>query len=126
MTLPSRFHATPAEIDTYLRTILAEDVYLNFQQAIGEHAIGQTVEDVQMVRAAADNEGHFNNDWREGWDDVIDRIDPDRNGPYPAQLITFAEVGRPCAECPETTEAGRAYCSTRCRNAADQHENGGH
>jgi hypothetical protein len=29
--LPSRFSATPAEVDAYLRTILAEDVYLRFQ-----------------------------------------------------------------------------------------------
>jgi hypothetical protein len=43
--LPSRLHATPAEVDAYLRTILAEDVYLRFQQAIGDHAIAQTVED---------------------------------------------------------------------------------
>lgn len=88
--LPSRFHATPAEVDAYLRTILAADTYLRFQQAIGDHAIAQTVEDVQAVRAAADNEGLFNNDWREGWDDVIDRIDPDRgNGQYPVKLIDF-------------------------------------
>ena len=32
------------------------------------------------------------------------------------------EGGRPCAECPQTAPAGRAYCSTRCRNAADQHD----
>lgn len=90
--LPSHFHATPAEIDAYLRTILAEDTYLRFQQTIGEHAIAQTVEDVQVVRAAADNEGLYNNDWREGWDDVIDRIDPDRgNGPYPVKLIELPE-----------------------------------
>lgn len=29
---------------------------------------------------------------------------------------------RPCAECPETAPEGRAYCSTRCRNAADSHD----
>jgi hypothetical protein len=87
---PARLE-TPAEIDAHLRTILTEDAYLRFQQTIGEHAIGQTVDDVQMVRAAADNEGLFNNDWREGWDDVTDRIDPDRNGPYPVKLIEFPE-----------------------------------
>jgi hypothetical protein len=91
--LPSRFNATPAEVDAYLRTILAEDTYLRFQQTIGDHAIAQTVEDAQAVRAAADNEGLFNNGWREGWDDVIDRIDPDRdNGPYPVKLIEFPDA----------------------------------
>ena len=87
--LPNRLTATPAEIDAHLRTILAEDVYLRFQQAISDRAIAQTVEDVQAVRAAADNEGLHNTEWREGWDDVIDRIDPDRNDPYPVKLIDF-------------------------------------
>lgn len=32
------------------------------------------------------------------------------------------EGGRPCAECPEIAPRGRAYCSTRCRNAADCHD----
>lgn len=87
--LPSRFHATPADVDAYLRTILAEDTYLRFQQTIGEHAIAQTVEDTDVVRAGADNEGLYNNDWREGWDDYRDRVDPDQNGPYPVKLIEF-------------------------------------
>jgi hypothetical protein len=87
--LPDRFHATPIEVDTYLRTILAEDVYLRFQQTIGEHAIAQTVEDAGAVRASADNEGLYNNAWREGWDDAIGRVDPDQNGPYPVKLIEF-------------------------------------
>ena len=91
--LPSRSNATPAEVDAHLRSILDEATYLRFQQAIGEHAISQTVEDVQAVRAAADNEGLYNNDWREGWDDVIDRIDPDRdNGTYPVKLIEFSDA----------------------------------
>lgn len=87
--LPSRFTATPAEIDAHLRAILAEDVYLRFQQTIGEHAIAQTVEDVDVVRAAADNEGLYNNDWREGWDDFRDRVAPNQNAPYPVKLIDF-------------------------------------
>lgn len=87
--LPSRFHATPAEVDAYLRTILAEDVYLRFQQTIGDHAIAQTMEDADVVRAGADNEGLHNNDWREGWDDFRDRVDPDQNCPYPVALIEF-------------------------------------
>ena len=87
--LPSRFTATPAEVDAHLRTILAEDTYLRFQQEIGAHALTETVEDVQTIRAAADNEGLYNASWREGWDDVIDRIDPDRNGPCPTKLIEF-------------------------------------
>jgi hypothetical protein len=33
--------------------------------------------------------------------------------------------GRPCAECLVTAPAGRAYCSTRCHNAADRHDQDG-
>jgi hypothetical protein len=125
--LPSRFHATPAEIDAYLRTILAEDTYLRFQQTIGEHAIAQTVEDTDIVRAAADNEGLYNNDWREGWDDYRDRVDPDRNDPYPVKLIEFpatpdersspVDLSTPCArpDCEHTLNwhTGKHGCVAR-------------
>ncbi|MFL1904826.1 hypothetical protein ACJWDR_37840 [Streptomyces tauricus] len=85
-----KLDATAAEVDAYLRTILAEDAYLKFQQTIGEHAIAQTVEDTDVVRAAADNEGLYTNDWREGWDDYRDRVDPDQNASYPVELVEFA------------------------------------
>jgi hypothetical protein len=87
--LPNRFTATPAEVDAHLRRILAEDTYLRYQQAIGERVLTGTVEDVDVVRAAADNEGLYNSAWREGWDDYRDRVDPDQNGPRPVKLIEF-------------------------------------
>ncbi|MFF3094158.1 hypothetical protein [Streptomyces cyaneofuscatus] len=86
---PSRFSATPAQIDTFLRATLAEDTYLSFQQAIGAHVLEEAVEDAGTVRASADNDGLYNPDWREGWDDAIERVDPDRNGPCPTRLIEF-------------------------------------
>ncbi|GAP46940.1 hypothetical protein [Streptomyces azureus] len=89
---PSRFHATPAQIDAYLRTILAEDTHLRYQQAIGEHALAEAIEDAATVRASADSEGLYNANWREGWDDAISRVDPDQNGPTPSTLITFADA----------------------------------
>lgn len=90
--LPSRLNATPAQIDAYLRTILAEDVYLRFQQTIGEYALAEVVEDAQKVRASADNDGLYNADWREGWDDAIERVDPDLCGPSPSALIVFPDA----------------------------------
>lgn len=36
--------------------------------------------------------------------------------------VPVAPEAAPCAECPETAPFGRAYCSTRCRNAADRHD----
>ncbi|MFF7631403.1 hypothetical protein [Streptomyces cyaneofuscatus] len=89
---PSRFSATPAQIDTFLRAILAEDTYLGFQQAIGAHVLEEAVEDAGTVRASADNDGLYSADWREGWDDAIERVDPDRNGPCPTELIQFGEA----------------------------------
>lgn len=88
---PSRFSATPAEVDAFLRQRFAEDTYLGFQQAISAHALEEAVEDAGAVRASADNDGLYNADWREGWDDAIERVDPDRNGPCPARLIQFGE-----------------------------------
>ncbi|MER5694866.1 hypothetical protein ACWDBO_31150 [Streptomyces mirabilis] len=93
---PSRFNATPSDVDHFLRRILAEDTYLHYQQAVGEQALSEAVEDAQTVRASADNDGLYNADWREGWDDAIQRVDPDHNGPCPSALITFTdeEAGR--------------------------------
>lgn len=31
----------------------------------------------------------------------------------------------PCAECPAEVPAGTTYCSTRCRNASDCHDDEG-
>ncbi|MFF4552778.1 hypothetical protein [Streptomyces sp. NPDC001422] len=48
--------------------------------------------------------------------------------PHSHEVLTRTKSGiakaapRPCAECPETAPTGRAYCSTRCRNAADRHD----
>jgi len=38
---------TPAQIDAYLRTILAADAYLGFQQAIGERVLDEAVQDAK-------------------------------------------------------------------------------
>lgn len=53
---------------------------------------------------------------------VIDHFEPAQ--PLARDFGPMARTtgGRPCAECPETAPRGRAYCSTRCRNAADCHD----
>lgn len=33
-----------------------------------------------------------------------------------------APAAAPCAECPTRVPAGTTYCSSRCRNAADCHD----
>ncbi|WP_225825610.1 hypothetical protein [Streptomyces naphthomycinicus] len=122
--LPSRFNATPAEIDAHLRSILAEDVYLRFQQTIGEHAIAQTVEDAGAVRAAADNEGLYNNDWREGWDDAIDRAHPDQNGPYPVKLIEFHVAVEPQPVSRALPPRDAVCANPECRHSGADHHHG--
>ncbi|MFB7845464.1 hypothetical protein ACFC34_00310 [Streptomyces sp. NPDC056053] len=88
---PSHSSATPAEIDAHMRQLFSEDAYLRYQQAIGEHVLAEAVEDTQVVRASADNDGLYNADWREGWDDAIERIDPDLNDPCPSTLLTLSD-----------------------------------
>lgn len=87
---PSHSSATPAEIDAHVRRLFSEDAYLRYQQAIGEHVLAEAVEDAQVVRASADNDGLYSADWREGWDDAIERIDPDLNDPCPSTLLVLS------------------------------------
>jgi hypothetical protein len=42
---PSRFHATPAEIDAFLRHHFAEDTLLRYQWAIGDAAAHKAAEE---------------------------------------------------------------------------------
>ncbi|MEV0443585.1 hypothetical protein AB0I84_23425 [Streptomyces spectabilis] len=46
VALPSRFGATPVEVDQRLSRILAEDTYLRYQQAIGGAAVREAAQDI--------------------------------------------------------------------------------
>lgn len=46
-------------------------------------------------------------------------------GHRPMNDQTTAPQIRPCAECPAEVPRGTTYCSTRCRNAADDHNDYG-
>lgn len=86
IALPSRFDATPAEVDQHLRRILAEDVYLAYQQAICAQAVAEAageLRDEDFLLAA-------------------DAIDPAKDGgPYPAQLLCSQHDGfGPCPGAP--------------------------
>jgi hypothetical protein len=95
--LPSRFRATPAQIDKYLRRILAEDTYLRFQQAIGNGAVEEAAKDLRM-KHAANNAGA-------DWLDAADHIDPLKGGGhYPSQLRCSRHNGfGPCPGAPRCT-----------------------
>lgn len=90
---PSRFTATPAEIDAYLRSILAEDTYLRYQQAIGSEAVREAMGDAVSFRNCDDN-AQMKQAWRSGIDDALGWIDPDGDGgPYPSQLLCSRHSG---------------------------------
>lgn len=91
---PSRFTATPAEVDAYLRTILAEDTYLRYQQAIGDRAVEEAAKDIRMETASLKAHGvlELDKDWAAS--DAADHVDPLKGGgPYPSQLLCSRHSG---------------------------------
>lgn len=64
----------------------------------------------QPIAEQPESGGHMSQDHYEEWVEAVEI----RDG--------MPIVRRPCAECPQTALTGRAYCSTRCRNAADRHD----
>lgn len=94
---PSRFSATPAEVDRYLRQILAEDTYLRYQQVIGDCAVEEATKDLRMEHASGD----ANSCWLQ----AADHIDPMKDGGhYPSQLLCSRHNGfGPCPGAPQCT-----------------------
>ncbi|MEV7684492.1 hypothetical protein [Streptomyces bungoensis] len=99
VALPGRFDATPAEVDQHLRRILAEDVYLRFQQTIGGLVVAEAAKDVRMEVVAPG--APDTKEWRE----VADYIDPGKGGnPYPSHLQCSQRTGfGPCPGAPDCT-----------------------
>jgi hypothetical protein len=99
VALPSRFDASPAEVDRHLRSILADDVYLRYQQIIGGLAVNEAATDVRLEVASP---GAPN---AEAWHAVADYLDLDKGGnPHPAQLQCSQHDGfGPCPGAPRCT-----------------------
>lgn len=86
---PSRFHATPAEINQFLRHHFAEDTLLRYQQAVGDRAVGEAVEDIRVDTNLRQLEGNYD-DAKYGRE-LADLIDPLKGaGHWPSALIIFA------------------------------------
>lgn len=82
----SRFYATPADVDLFLREHLAEDTLLRYQQAIGGRAVSEAAKDIRMESHSPLAGGKF----QEGMRFAADHVDPLKGGGHwPAQLITF-------------------------------------
>ncbi|GHA01208.1 hypothetical protein ACFOOM_12330 [Streptomyces echinoruber] len=96
IALPSRFDATPTEIDQHLRRILAEDTYLRYQQAIGNQAAQDVRATVRPEMKGIDQTARYVS---------ADEIDPLKGGgPYPSQLLCSQHDGfGPCPSAPACT-----------------------
>lgn len=91
---PNRFHATPREIDAFLRHHFAEDTLLRYQWAIGDAAAHEAAVEVRALQPDV-ADGHtlrasFIAAWEEGASDAADHIDPaEGGGHYPSELINL-------------------------------------
>lgn len=102
---PSRFSATPAEIDRYLRLILAEDTYLRYQRTIGDLAVEEAARDIRMETASLKANGVLEFDKHRPCRDAADQIDPAKGGGhYPSRLLCSRHDGfGPCPGAPTCT-----------------------
>jgi hypothetical protein len=85
---PNRFHATPREVDAFLRHHFAEDTLLRFEQAIGNRAVTEAAVDVRSDTNLRQLEGE--NRLAEYGRELADLIDALKGGGhYPSSLIDF-------------------------------------
>lgn len=105
-TPPSRFGASPLDVDVFLRQHFAEDVYLRYQQVIGNLSVAEAARDARMDAALRQVEGEES--MAEVIREIADFIDPRKNGgPYPAVLLCSQHHGfAPCPGAPTCTPGG--------------------
>jgi hypothetical protein len=103
--LPSRFRATPAEVDWYLRKILTEESLLNYQRAIGNRAVEEAAEEIRQETARLKAHGVLepDKDWAAAT--AADWIDTSKEGGhYPSKLLCARHDGfNPCPGAPRCT-----------------------
>ena len=86
--LPSRFASTPLMVEQHLSAVLAEDVHLRYQQAIGSYAVGEAAKSLRMDANLRQLEG--NHEEAAEARELANLIDPLRGGgPYPSALVRF-------------------------------------
>jgi hypothetical protein len=86
--LPSRFASTPLQVEQHLSAVLAEDVHLRYQQAIGSYAVGEAAKSLRMDANLRQLEG--NHEEAAETRELANLIDPLRGGgPYPSALVRF-------------------------------------
>jgi hypothetical protein len=88
---PSRFHASPAEIDAFLRQHFAEDVLLNYYRAVGDEVLDEIQTSGQTFRRSL--EQTTKHVYLSGITDVLAHIQDDRY--FPAKLPKLESYNRP-------------------------------
>lgn len=86
--------ATPAQVDAYLRQLLAPETYLRYQQALCGRAVGQAAAEQRLQAAHRSVTGAPLPEYVvRGWQDAANHVDPLKAGGrrWPAELI---ELGR--------------------------------
>lgn len=103
--VPSRFRATPAEVDVYLRRILTEQTLLGYQRAIGNRAAEEAAKDIRMETASLKAHGVLEPDKDWAASSAADHIDPLKGGGhYPSVLLCSKHNGfGPCPGAPRCT-----------------------
>jgi hypothetical protein len=100
---PSRYSASPAEIDDYLRRYFTEEVVLNFQRAVGNRAVEEAAKDIRMGSHTSMASQLYVN----GMQFAADHIDPLKGGGhYPSCLLCSKHNG--FGQCP-----GAPWCTPR-------------
>lgn len=70
---PSRFHASPAEIDAFLREHIAEDALLNFYRAVGDEVLDEALSHGRAHRGVMESR-QCKHLYLSGMADVMDEI----------------------------------------------------
>lgn len=89
---PSRFHASPAEIDAFLRENFAEDALLNFYRAAGDEVLDEAITHGRQHRGVMETR-NCKHIYLAGMADVLDELWDFRY--YPAKLPKLETYNRP-------------------------------
>jgi hypothetical protein len=89
---PSRFHASPAEVDAFLREYFAEDALLNFYRAVGDEVLDEALTHGRQHRGVMESR-NCKHIYLSGMADVMDAMWDFRY--YPAELPRLETYDRP-------------------------------
>lgn len=107
---PSRFYATPAEIDAFLRQHFAEDVLLHFYRALGDEILDEAIAHGREYRTTKESRS-AKHVYLAGMADVMDEMWDYRF--YPAVLPDMSHHDRPHMRPPSVHPDESSYHPSR-------------